>query len=692
MYFFISVYLFVNYETYHTNSGRMACYYNCSTRDFFLFFSPLFLACRMSNLLMNKPHLDFLTTNCLPSEKYRIIHGEGLIVTDEVGKQYVDLSSATLNMALGHRYPAITKAVSNQMDKVWFVSTNFQNPAFYELGKLLVEVAPYGISAVNLRLCNGADAVDNAIKMARLYTMRKKLLCMHGGWHGESSSTLPLCSFNTYHRISCQTDVYYSNDFTLESLINLIKANRDAAAVLLDPIGTSIGLFDPSTVQQCLQKIRDVCTEYNIILVFDEIQTFGGYMGDTLFASGYYGVVPDIICIGKALGAGIAQSATLCRNFLRGVVCKKEGEYTHGGQPLGCIAAIEAVKSFLAISDTVSVNLAAFTEGVKNLRDAFPMIQFRQIGFFVGITPKEGCIVNWAKRIHFLGLEQGLLVRYNHGMCILLKPPVIITPEMSKTSLKTLGNVFSIACKEAMQPSVFYDDLLASGLSMTALTRIRKKPPVLEEQDEVRALLAAIKPSLSIKVLDVKEEVQFVQQLRRNGISALEVVASSEGYVEYLYQSGIQMDKFIINQTDPSPINSVVLQHQRFVEMAHDAGFSIANRTPSNALVSGVANGLFLVNFEFAYFDSCGDKDLLFAFEEVFSILQCLTVVKSVSVQEDLANRLCYAVLERQRLLAFSVWEVLSKFYSSTVPGYKKTTIEIMAKIFYALRKSETIV
>lgn len=626
-------------------------------------------------------HLDCFTLNCLPSLKNCLVHGEGLLITDEVGKQYYDLSSSTLNMALGHRYPAITKAVKNQMDKIWFVSTNFQNPAYYELAQLLTNVAPEGISAVNLRLCNGADAVDYAIKIARLYTLRKKLLCSRWAWHGESLGTLPLSSCNNYHQYNIQNDILYSSEPCLESLIDLIKGNPDAAAVLIDPIGTSVGLFDPPTIKPSLKEIRDLCTQNGIILIFDEIQTFGGYMGTTLFASDYYGVTPDIICIGKALSAGIAQSATLCRNFLRGVVCKKEGEYTFGGQPLGCIASIESIKSFTAISQIICKNLAAFTEAIKSLSDSFPMIEFRQIGFFVTIKPKECCIENWVKGIHSLGLEKGLLLRNNHNRCVILKPPVIITPEISKKSAEILKEVFAIACKEVMKPSVYYEDLLKSGASIKTLTRVRKKSPVLTEQKEVQALLTAVKSTLSIQACTAVEEVQLVQLLRKNGIPALEVMVSPEGeYVEYLHQPGIQLDKFIANEADPSIVNSVILQHQRFVEMAHDSGLSIANRNPSNAIVTGVNYGVVLVDFGYQYSDSSGNKESLFAFEEVFSIFLCLSTVTSAPFQEDLAKRLCYAVTKRQKSLAHFMWETISTFYSSS-PQYKNI-IKIMTEAF----------
>lgn len=631
---------------------------------------------------------SFLTTNTFPSTNLnRIVQGDGLTITDEKGRQYLDLSSSTLNMALGHKHPEMVRTFASQIEKIWFVPMNFQTSASLELGKLLVDLAPKGITAVNMRHCNGSDAVDTAIKMARLHTRRNKILCVNGAWHGVSSGVLPLSFHHKYYRVSNQIDVYYSANCTLESLIKLIEDHHDAAAVVVDPVGTSVGIFEPSTVQQNLQSIRELCTKYGILFIFDEVQTFGGYLGSKLFAADYYDVTPDIICIGKALGGGLPQAATLCRSDLRGVVAKGEGEFTHGGQVLGCIASIQAIKSFISMSDKVLQNLASLQKSVEDLKQKFPMLQIRQIGFFVSISLKLTCFVkNWVKRVHQIALEHKLLIRNNHNVCILLKPPVIISPEVSEQSFTILANVLSAANQELMRPSVFFDDLTSNGTKITLLTRIRKKRPLLKKIPEIQALLTAVKPTLFVEVLDLQDEIKCVQKFRDHGICVPQLLASEDGYAESLYQPGSAMNLVLDQASDSSVVNSIILQHQRYIEMAHDAGFSIANRSPCNAIISGV--DVYLINFELAYTDSSGDTKFLFAFEEILSVLQCLACIKDASFRNDLATRLCFGILDRHgSSLALEVWKGLSKCYSATItsPGSMHYVTEAVATITEAM-------
>ena len=613
----------------------------------------------------------FLTTNTLPHAKHALILGKGVIVTDEGGKKYIDLCSSTLNMALGHRHADVMQAVNEQLNKVWFVPTYFQNPAFFELGELLVKYAPDEITAVNMRLCDGADAVETACKMALLHTRRKKLLCIQTAWHGETLGTLPLSSLHAYHRINLQAEIHYSDEPTLASVADLIEANPDAAAVLLDPVGVSNGVFSPKNLHTNLQHIRSLCSKFGILLIFDEVQTFGGYMGDTLFASTHFGVTPDVICIGKALGSGLPLGATLCRDELRAVISKREGEFTFGGQPLACTAAIQGIKSFLSMTNQVSKNLAALEEAVIKVIDKFSMLCFRQVGFFVAITRKdEKYQLGWVARVYELSLEAGLLVWNNHGSSILLKPPIVIEPKIIWESLEKFACVLSAAESDLEAPPQLYTDLIKANAKLTTLTRIKKKPPVHSQWEYVGALLSHIGPTLSVRKVDAEEQALISKRLRRFGVPAVNIFTSAEGYPEYTYQPGVSMDFFMHDYscTDPGMVNGLVLEHQRYVEMAHDAGLSIPDRWPGNAIVTGTS--LSLIDFDLTYSDSTGSTTLLFTFEEVFSTFQCVAWVKNPTLQQDLANRLCLAVVQRQGPLAQTVWGNMSTFYSNPSKPY----------------------
>ncbi|XP_031549004.1 uncharacterized protein LOC116286587 [Actinia tenebrosa] len=618
------------------------------------------------NAVVESPY-HFLTTNLIPGTERRLVHGKGAVVTDDRGKPYIDLSSSTLNMSFGHQDPHITGAVKEQMDKVWFVASAFNNPAFIELSRLLVEVAPEGISSVNVRSCNGSDAVENAIKIARSHTRRKKLLCARHAWHGESISTLGLSSMHAYYRVGYLPDVFHAEEESLESLIELIKMHPDAAAVVLDPLGVASGMYDPTTLKQNLYDIRELCSKSGIVMVFDEIQTFGGYMGDSLFASGRYGVTPDIICIGKALGAGIPISAILCQGFLRGVLLAKEGELTYGGQPLGCVAAAAVINAFKAKRKHVSTNLAHFEEAARKLRSDFQNsdLRIRQNGFFLTVTRKDGKFAgNWMKVVSKKCLEQGLLVRKNQGKSILIKPPVIIPSDVIDECFDKFAAILKEVEIEFQKPSILYSELTENGEKPSLTTRIRNTPPD-NKCKYIEALLAEVNHSLSVRKADAGEQEVNVKLLRRAGIPAAEVYKSTDGSLEYIYQPGVPMDKFMASNPNDLPvINGLVLLHQRYVEMAHDAGLSVPDRCPGNAIVSGVSIAA-LMDFDLVYKTSDDDQDLLFAFEEVFSTFQCVAWIKDASLQQDLSNRLCFAVMDRYGALVPHIWSGMTKYYSS---------------------------
>ena len=607
---------------------------------------------------------QYFTSNTVPIHSIRIEKGEKWTLIDETGNTYVDLSTSTLNLALGHREPHIQEAVQQQMDKVWFVPTYFQNQAYLELCKLLVSQAPPGICVVNARQCNGADCVDTAIKMALLHTRRSKILCLRGGWHGASLGTLPLASMYNYHRISFLPDVEYSEKPTVSSLLQLVKLSPRAAAVVLDPIGVSNGVFAPSLVKEDMQTLRKLCSENGITLIFDEVQSFG-YMGEFLFASAMLDVVPDIICISKALGAGLPLSATLCKDEYRAVLVKKEAEYTCGGQPLPCVAAVQFIKTALSLKDQITKNLASLESLVKTLSLQCSYLTFQQAGFVVGITRRDGMYVKpWILRVYRLALEKGLIIRNNYCN-LLIKAPVITPPEVLEEAFTKLYQIFEVCEKELATPSQLYADLIKNGGELTTLTRVKKRPPVSDQWEYVGALLAQISTTLSVKKIDADEQVQLCRRLISHNIPAAEM-RDVDGCPEYTYQPGTSMDFFMNDHcnSDPGLINGLVLEHQRYVEMAHDAGISIPDRWPGNAIVSH--HSLTLIDFDLTYSDSTESTLTLFAFEEVFSTFQCVSWVRGNSaLQQDLADRLCYAVFQRQGQLALTLWEKMIKFYSN---------------------------
>ena len=611
----------------------------------------------------------FFTYNVIPGHPNRLDKASGWVVTDKANNSYVDLSSTTLNLALGHRHDSVKEAVKEQLEKIWFGPSYFQHEAFFELSELLVSQAPKGICSVNLRSCNGTDAVDTALKMALLHTRRSKILCLRNSWHGTSLSTLPLSSGHSYHRVNFVPDLEYTDKPTVASLVQLIQRFPKAAAVIFDPVGVSAGVFVLDDIKEDIRRVRELCNKHKIALIFDEIQTFG-FMGESMFVSNILEVTPDIICIGKAFGAGLPLSAVLCKEEYRAAVQKNEGEYTHGGQPLTCVAALQSLKTHLSLRGQVLENLAELERLVTKLSLQLPYLTFSRSGFIVGITRKDGAFLKpWVSRAYKLGIEKSIIIRNNFARNIVVKAPIITTPDILEDAFKKLAEVFEECERELLAPSSFYEDLAKSNSNPTLLTRIKKVPPTLDQLDYWSALASYVSSDFSVRMADAKEQEKLCKMLIDLNIPAEELRVCNGG-LEHTYKTGVPMDLFLREHasTDPGLVNGLVLEHQRYVETAHDAGISIPNRWPMNALVS--SRSLTLMGLDFAYSDASNKMAALFAFEEVFSTFHCVSgICGNLALQQDLAERLCYSLHQRHGHLALALFKELVKFYGSPNKG-----------------------
>ena len=608
--------------------------------------------------------LAFCSSNSLPKNRTIFVKGENCTLTDEAGKCFRDFTAGTLNLALGHRDPQIKIAVQQQLEKVWFIPSQLQHQSYSDMCDLILSQAPPGICAVSARQCNGSDCVESATKMALLHTRRTKILCLPHAFHGSTLGTMSLYSaYRHNHRIKFLPDVEFSDKPTISSLLQLVQRYPGAAAVVLDPTGVSNGVFTPSLIKEDIHRIRKFCTENGITLIFDEVQSFG-FMGESLFASTVLDVVPDIICISKALGNGFPISATLCRDIYRDLLNKNEASNTHGGQPLTCSAAVQSIKTMLSLKEQIAKNLAGLESLVQKLSLQFPYLDFEQAGFMVGISRKDGVFdLPWAVRVYKISLNNFLFIRHTYRS-ILVKAPIITPFEVLEESFLKLAQAFETCEKELAIQSQLHTDLVNSNRALTSITKIKKGPPAFNHLGYMSALLAHISPTLSARTVDVIEEVQICKKLIRYSIPVVEMW-HIDHKVEYFYQSGISMDVFINDHcsSDPGLVNGLVLKHQLYVEMAHDAGSSLPDRWPGNAIVNN--RSIKLINFDTTYSDSTNSTSTLFAFEEVFSAFQCVSCVTgNPALQQDLADRLCYGIIQRQGQLAITVWENMIEAYN----------------------------
>ena len=565
-----------------------------------------------------------VTANLTPQGP-QLVRGAGLRVWDTEGRELLDLCGQTLNLALGHGHPAVTAAVDDQMSQIWFTSSRFSSKPFLDLSRRLVELAPSGLDSVHLKMCDGADAVETAIKIARVHTRRDAVLCVRGAWHGETIATLGMSSANRYGLLTSFEPFRHSPDGTLESLADAADAQTDLAAVVVDPIGVSNGLFDPGGIRTGLERLREACTAKGALLVFDEVQTFGGYMGAELFAAEHFAVAPDLICLGKSLGAGLPLAATLCPREMRSLLRYGEAEFTHGGQALAARAGLAALEFLIANRDLLRRNQRAFEAAMRQVARDCPWLELRGVGFFASFRPREPHDERWVAEAVARAARDSLLIRNNHGQSVLLKPPVTIDPATSERVARRLSALFGHTRHDA-----------------AVLPRHAEAPPPPSGNGSGPAWTAHVPRMLTgarVRRRSVSEVLQLTDRLNGIGVRCRpEAPAPSS-------ESTTLARVLACVGDDPAGrelANTVVLHHQAWVEMAHDHGVVVGDRTADTAVFG--RSGVVLTGLEWALE---GPAEELAAFEEALAIADLTRRIVVSSIAADLRRRLSGGLIRR---------------------------------------------
>ena len=352
--------------------------------------------------------------------------GEGAWVTDVDGNRYLDMLAGYSALNFGHRNPVLVAAVERQLGRLTLTSRAFHNDLLGVFGRELAALC--GMDAI-LPMNTGAEAVETALKMARKWGYerkgvpegRAKIIVMGGNFHGRTTTIISFsddpgarAGFGPY--TPGFVAVPYGDAAALEAAID-----DDTVAVLLEPIQGEGGVLIPP--DGFLRDVRRLCTERNVLMLADEIQSGLGRTGET-FACDHEGVVPDAYILGKALGGGILPvSAVVARAEVMSVFTAGVHGSTFGGNPLACAVGIEVVRMLA----TGEPQARARELGVV-LRDllaelpASRVSAFRVRGLWAGID-----VVGRTGRDVCEGLmRRGVLAKDTHGSTIRLAPPIVI--------------------------------------------------------------------------------------------------------------------------------------------------------------------------------------------------------------------------------------------------------------------------
>jgi len=330
------------------------------------------------------------------AEQYAAIEwtGEGSYLEDIMGRRYIDCLGGFGIYSAGIRHPKIIEAVRRQLDRMPLSSQELLDPLRGALAEILGEIAPG-----NLQKCffinNGTDAVEGAMKLARLYTEKSGFISTIRGFHGKSYGSLSLMGKADF-RVAFEPllqDVYFVEFGDADEVEWQLKKARDVgldiAAVVAEPVQGEAGAIVPP--DDYWPRLREICDEYDVLLIADEVQTGLGRTG-RMFGVDHWDVIPDIMCLGKALGGGVMPlSAFISTPEIWKVLEKNPFLHssTFGGNPLACAAGIAAINVTLSedLPGQAAEGGAYFLAGLRDVQSRFPehMVDVRGKGLLIGV-------------------------------------------------------------------------------------------------------------------------------------------------------------------------------------------------------------------------------------------------------------------------------------------------------------------
>lgn len=407
-----------------------------------------------------------------------ITRAEGSYLWDGDGKKYLDFSSQLVNTNLGHQHPRIVEAITDQAARICTIAPAHANDARSRAAQLIAGHAPAGMEKVFFTT-GGAEAIENAVRMARLHTGRRKILSAYRSYHGATATAINI----TGDPRRWQSDdagvgavrffgpflyrsPFYSTTPEEESTRALahleqkiqFEGPETIAAIVLETVPGTAGIMPPPPGY--LQGVRELCDTYGIVYIADEVMSGFGRTG-AWFAIDHYGVVPDLITFAKGVNSGyvplggVIVSDEIARTFDSRIY---PGGLTYSGHPLACAAAVGAITAMeeeSVIENAASIGEGVFAPRLRRLADNHPVIgEVRGLGVFWALelvadretrqplAPYGGTSPAMVEMLA-AAREAGLLLFSNFHRLHLV-PPCNISEDDAITGVEILDEVLSI--------------------------------------------------------------------------------------------------------------------------------------------------------------------------------------------------------------------------------------------------------
>jgi len=366
-----------------------------------------------------------------------ITRGKGATLWDINGREYIDCMGSYGVAIVGHCHPKVVEAIKQQSETLISCHGSMYNDSRSRLLEKLVQITPTGLDKAFLSN-SGAEAVECAIKLARKQSGKKEVIAMMGAYHGKTMGALSATWDKKYRDpflplVPGFKHVPYGNPERLRD-----AATADTAAMLVEPIQGEGGVRVPP--QGYLNEVREICDEKQILMIADEVQTGFGRTGK-IFACEHSKVIPDIMCLAKAVGGGLPLGITIARQDVMSSLKLGEHSTTFGGNPLVCAAASAAIDVLITerLAERAAELGAHFIKRLERLQAEHSIVrEVRGVGLMIGVETRFD-VLNILQK-----LMAGGIIALDAGRNIVrFLPPLVISREQLDTVANSMDKVLT---------------------------------------------------------------------------------------------------------------------------------------------------------------------------------------------------------------------------------------------------------
>src|SRR5690349_12783042 len=386
----------------------------------------------MALIMTNEDQFQLATYKKMPIAAER---GEGVWIYTSEGDKYLDLYGGHAVAGTGHCHPHVVEAIQQQAGNLIFYSNLVYSSARARAAEKLVSIAPRELTKTFF--CNsGTEANENAMRMARMFTGREKIITFTGGFHGRTADAISATFLGKYREIGKpNVPGHLEAEFgNIESVRAL--ADDTVAAIMLEPIQSMAGVR--MAQPEFYRSLRTLCDERGMMLIYDEVQTGVGRTGEWFFAGGVAGdgVVPDVISLAKALGSGVPVGACLVGEKIASHIKENDLGTTFGGGMLAMAAVSATLEAIEA--DSMLANVRAVETYLRErLQEVEQVVKVRGRGFLLGLE-----FTDKAKPIHEALLAKRIITGTSSDPKVLrLLPPLCLTEADADVFIDGLAEV-----------------------------------------------------------------------------------------------------------------------------------------------------------------------------------------------------------------------------------------------------------